>query len=87
MRRAETDVWQYALEIQQMYAAGLTNTDLRILVNRGLALHRVEYPNRSRLRRFRLAPNLGLTSNTCFIGSEAGLASGPAPPPAAAGCR
>ena len=70
------EAWEYALEISELRAAGLTNTDLRHLLSLGYAVHVVEQSrNGSRHRRFRPVINLKLPAECCFILTECGLAT------------
>jgi hypothetical protein len=71
----EADEWDFAVEIDCLHAAGLTNTHLRWLLHRGYALQGVERtaPG-ARRRRFRRVGNLSLPTATCFVLTDAGAA-------------
>jgi hypothetical protein len=74
-RDGGVDPWQFAVEIEVLRLAGLTNTDLRWLVNRGLLEHRSEQTRPGdRTRRFRRSTprSLALSQRDCFILAEAG---------------
>jgi hypothetical protein len=65
---AGTDLWDFALESERLYAAGLTISDLRWLVAKGFAEHGLETsfygdPHRS----FRPSPGLNFVPTTCFV--------------------
>jgi hypothetical protein len=69
------DAWQFAVEIDGLRSTGLTNTELRWLVSRGLSEHRCEQTRAGdRIRRFRKSPpgSLALSQRDCFILTEAG---------------
>jgi hypothetical protein len=67
------DVWQFALELECLQQAGLTNTALRRLLVRGYLEQRIEdtRPDRSR-RTFRQVGNLSLLPGSCFVLTEDG---------------
>lgn len=71
---SEDDAWDYAVEIQMLRGAGITNSGLRWLVEKGWAEHRVESPLPTDANRNLQAPpsRLALTEQTCFILSETG---------------
>ncbi|HVA49396.1 MAG TPA: hypothetical protein VNH11_23725 [Pirellulales bacterium] len=53
---------------------GLTNADLRLMINEGLVEHRVEITrNGARKRTFRRAGAMNPAARTCFVLSAAGL--------------
>jgi hypothetical protein len=68
------DVWQFAVEIDQLHAQGLTNTDLRVLLWEGYALHAVEQVRAEQFSRsfFKLS-NLALPAKTCFVITAKGV--------------
>jgi hypothetical protein len=69
------DPWQFAVELQSLRAAGLTNSDLRWLVCQGYVAHAVEETQTTDAGRvFHPAPNLALDERSCFILTLAGLA-------------
>jgi hypothetical protein len=68
------DVWQFAVEIESLRFAGLTNADLRWLVCKGYVEHgreRTQPGDPHRL--FRAAPNLALGRRSCFVLTPTGL--------------
>lgn len=78
------DVWQFALEGTALREAGLTATELRLLLARGLVERRREVTRVSdRRRRFREVGSLTLSESDCYVLSEAGhqLLSGGTPEP------
>jgi hypothetical protein len=85
---AQTDVWEFALEIAQLHTAGLSNTDLRQLLCCDLIKSGVETfrPDAAR-RSFRCPNSLALPAQSCFVLTEEGLRRiavgepAPAPPP------
>ncbi len=75
VRELKADDWEFAVEIECLHAAGLTNTDLRWLVSRGYALQAVErIKPGARLRTFQRVANLSLPKGTCFVLTQAGVA-------------
>ncbi len=74
-RALKRDLWDFAVEIDPLRAAGLTNTHLRWLLCQGYAVHAEE---RSRAgeqrRRFRPVANLKFSRRTCVVLTEAGFA-------------
>jgi hypothetical protein len=69
------DLWQFAVEVEDLRAAGLTKTQIRRLIRQGY-LDRAEERTkpRSRKRRFEKIVNLGLTVRTCAVLTEQGAA-------------
>ena len=62
------DIWQFAVEIGQLYAAGLDNTDLRQLLCLGYLEHAWECTTgRSGQRIFLPLKTLVLPKRTCFV--------------------
>jgi len=62
------DIWQFAVEIGQLYGAGLDNTDLRQLLCLGYLEHAWERTtDRSGQRIFRPLETLVLPKRTCFV--------------------
>jgi hypothetical protein len=65
--------WQMSVEIASLRAAGLTNSELRWLISRGLVNHQVEVTRASdRTRRFRKINSLVLPDGSCFVLTPAG---------------
>jgi hypothetical protein len=67
------DVWDFAVEIHALRAAGLTTSDLRWLVCKGYAVHRVElHRPGDNERKFRAASDLKFFKRSCFVLTPAG---------------
>jgi hypothetical protein len=67
------DPWQFAVEIQSLRAAGLTNCALRVLLHQGHIEHAEELPpGRRKARAFRKLAPLALGERTCFVLTPAG---------------
>jgi hypothetical protein len=70
---AERDVWEFAVEVRELRAAGLSHTDLRWLLATGQAEHGVErVAAGGRQRRFEALANLAIPESACFILTAAG---------------
>ena len=68
------DPWEFALGLCELLASGLSGTEVRCLVARGLAQHVLEQIRPAFGRRtFRQVANLGLTPRSCFVITAAGL--------------
>ena len=66
-------IWDFAVEIECLRAAGVTNTNLRYLICAGYAEHGMEVTQpTSRARAFRKLRNLRFTDKTCLILTEMG---------------
>jgi hypothetical protein len=66
--------WEFAVEIQEFHARGVTNSQLRWLVSEELLEHRVEYTScQSPRRRFAIPRNLSFPAKTCFLLTAQGL--------------
>lgn len=67
-------VWQFAVEIQRLRDAGVTNSDLRCLLCKGYVEHAVEITSSSHTERsFLPCRVLALSSDTCFIPTDDGM--------------
>jgi hypothetical protein len=67
-RWSGSDVWDFAVEIDRLQAAGLTNTLLRWLVKESHVEHRREVTRQpARRRRFGPAAGLTLGARSCFV--------------------
>src|SRR5436853_5118628 len=66
--------WEFAPGLPELLTSGLSGTEVRCLVARGLAEHALERirPTPGR-RTFRKIANLALTPRSCFVITEAGL--------------
>jgi hypothetical protein len=72
---AECPVWEFAVEIKDLTALGLTASDLRLLVWRGYIDHAMEISRPAdTLRRFRPWDNLCFPQRTCFVLTATGAA-------------
>ena len=85
MRSAGLSPWDFAVEMDNLLAAGLSTSDLRWLVRRGYLEHGYEVTRPQDVaRRFRPCRNLAFAERTCFVLTEAGLClvtpEGPLPP-------
>ncbi len=68
------DSWEFAVEIGQLYAVGLTNSDLRWLLCQGYAQHATEQIQDGRAARtFQQLANLALPPGTCFVLTSKGF--------------
>lgn len=68
------DCWEFALDLAELKAVGLTSSDLRWLVLKGYAQHARELtlPGDAQ-RSFRPSKSLTLSKRTCFVITEAGI--------------
>jgi hypothetical protein len=70
----QCDLWDFAVEIDALWALGLSLDDLCWVVASGYAEPRQEVTKRRDMsRRFRPARNLDFDKNTCFVVTNAGL--------------
>lgn len=68
--------WDFAVELDQLHQAGLSNNDLRLLVRMRLLHHANEATTSQDVqRKFRTISNLCFGRRTCFVLSSAGLAT------------
>ena len=73
---AGCDVWDFAIELPNLLACGLTRSDLRWLVSKGYVEHACEITEaRDAHRQFRPVMNLSFTDRTCFVLTPAGVAA------------
>jgi hypothetical protein len=69
------DVWDFAVEIDNLRSAGLTSNNLRWLLCKGYADHAIETTRPKATRRtFQAAGNLMLCERSCFVLTPAGVA-------------
>lgn len=67
---------EFAIEVAQLHAAGLTNTDLRWLIGKGFVEHLCERPTKARgPRLLRKAHGLSISQASCFVLTPAGDAA------------
>lgn len=70
----DSDIWEFALEIDQLTTLGLTPNDFRWLVRSGLATHRKEVTLEGENgRRFQSAGDLTYCQRSCFVLTESGI--------------
>ena len=70
---ANRNIWDFAVEAQELRSAGLTNTDLRWLVSMGYSQHAQEQMSLGSCRRsFKPILNLTFPANTCFVATDSG---------------
>ncbi len=73
-KAANSDPWQFAVEIKALRSAGLSPNDLRWLLSQGYAEHAEELTGlEDAQRRFQPIPSLLLTARSCFILTEEGF--------------
>jgi hypothetical protein len=66
--------WEFAVTIRELRGLGLSETDVRWLVRKGYVEHRLEVIQPERVqRRFVQIANLGLTEQSCFVLTAAGV--------------
>ncbi|PQO41050.1 hypothetical protein C5Y97_03545 [Blastopirellula marina] len=69
----KSNVWDFAVSIQQLRRLGATETDLRWLIRKGIVVHGREVTVRGdNGREFRSTGNLTFSRRTCFVLTEAG---------------
>jgi hypothetical protein len=72
----QRSAWDFAIEIHNFRDHGLTNTDLRWLVCKGLAQHATEKTRPAdKERSFHPGANLAITHETCFVLTATGLST------------
>jgi hypothetical protein len=68
------DLWQFAVERERLHALGLSNADLRWLMNRGYVKHACETTQlESRCRTFRPCASLALYLRSAFVLDQPGV--------------
>jgi hypothetical protein len=73
-RETHSDLWDFAVEIDALKAAGVSFDELRWLVANGYARHAREVTRQSdAVRNFLPASDGNFHKNTCFIITDAGL--------------
>ncbi len=76
-RSVNRDLWEFAVEMAEMRAAGLTRADLRWLLCEGFALHAREALGAGNGKRvFQHIPGLALPEGSCFVLASRGLGPG-----------
>src|SRR5438105_879131 len=74
-RQLQRSIWDFVVEIHLLRAAGLTNSDLRWFVCRGLVEQATEITRAAQDSRvFHRTGSLTFTKRTCFVLTEAGAA-------------
>jgi hypothetical protein len=72
-RECGVSIWEFAIEIDRLHAAGVTNNDLRLLLSGGLIEHRLEIRSLAgKERHFRTIANMCFTMRSCFVLTTAG---------------
>ena len=72
-RDLDLDLWDFAVEIQELRAEGVSNNDLRWLVCKGFVLHADEITSLGDNRRtFQTIGRLNFCKRTCFVLTEEG---------------
>lgn len=69
-----TDIWEFALEIDEFRRVQVSNSELRWLLSQGYVTHAEETASENGQRRFRRVPCMSLSDTSCFIIAEAGVA-------------
>jgi hypothetical protein len=72
-RELGRDRWEFAVEIEFLNAAGLTNNDLRWLAAKGYVEHALETTAKGKTRRSSPAGRLPLPPGSCFVLTDAGV--------------
>jgi hypothetical protein len=73
-RQLQEDVWTFAVEVECLHAAGLTNNDLRWMICKRWVEHAEEvYSADSVKRTFRPTGMFSITPATCFVLTQAGV--------------
>jgi hypothetical protein len=80
------ELWEFAVEVQELRRLGLSRSDLRWLICKGYVEHaRETTPLSADVRDFQATGKLNITNRTCFVLTDAGLqfalAQLDAPPP------
>lgn len=70
---ASVDAWDFAVEIEELHRAQITNSELRWLLVRGYARHAAETTASDGRRQFRQVATTSLSETSCFVISEEGL--------------
>jgi hypothetical protein len=69
---SERDPWDFAVEIADLRAAGVTKAVLRLLIHNGLVEHEVERTTSGNRRRFSRSGGMRFSDKSCFMLTEAG---------------
>lgn len=73
-REVDRDAWDFAVELFVLRRAGLTRSDVRLLVCKGFVCHASELPDTNDgHRRFQPEASLSIGRNSCFILTPAGI--------------
>lgn len=73
--RCQRPHWDFAVDLYELWAAGLTSADLRLLLLQGHVASATEVrSSASGRRRFRRHHGLRFTASTCFVLTDAGAA-------------
>ncbi len=72
--QSRCNMWEYALELQQLTVPGVSHSDLRWLARTGMVEYAQEITARGdRQRRFQQSGNLAFNGRTCFVLTRKGL--------------
>lgn len=67
-QEVKRDIWEFSVEKQNLNTTGVSNSDLRWMICRGLIEHAIEVTEHSvPNRQFRAGTELGLEDRSCFI--------------------
>jgi hypothetical protein len=73
-QRVGRSIWEFAVEIERLHMAGLTNSNLRVLLCEGIVQHGVEKTvTQHKGRSFGPGRNLRFTTRTCFVLTPSGI--------------
>lgn len=73
-RELQCDPWEFAMELANFLAQGVTTSDLRYLLRKGLIEHGLEITHpEGRERSFRPEKSLALGERTCFVLTSQGV--------------
>ena len=88
VRDLDGSIWEFAIEMAAMRRLGVSTSDLRWLIGRGLVDHAVETTRAGdALRRFRKPPRPTFSKRSCFILTSGGETLGARPAARASGPR
>ena len=71
---ANSDFWEFAVEIDELRRARISNSDLRWLLSQDHVAHAVEITASGNKRKFRRIASNSITERSCFIIAESGVA-------------
>jgi len=69
-----TSIWEFAVTLSELRRAGLTETDLRLLVRKRILQHAIELvSDKGTARKFKNQESLRFTESSCFVLTEKGV--------------